>query len=63
MPCLEIAKGNTNANATTRATAAKDMVSDKFDEKKHDVCITSTQPRAPTLTLEFQTKSDVYANK
>ena len=33
----EVAKGHTNANATTRLTAAKDAVSDKVDEKKHDV--------------------------
>ncbi|CAF9932577.1 Glucose-repressible protein [Imshaugia aleurites] len=32
----EIAKGHTNAGATTRLTAAKDAVSDKVDEKKHD---------------------------
>ncbi len=34
---VEIAKGHTDANATTRLTAAKDAVSDKVDEKKHDV--------------------------
>ncbi|NRK29873.1 glucose-repressible protein Grg1, partial [Salmonella enterica subsp. enterica serovar Typhi] len=32
----EIAKGNTDANATTRLTAGKDAISDKLDEKKHD---------------------------
>ncbi|CAF9905350.1 MAG: hypothetical protein ALECFALPRED_000228, partial [Alectoria fallacina] len=32
----EVAKGHTNASATTRLTAAKDMASDKLDEKKHD---------------------------
>ena len=35
--CVEIAKGHTDASATTRATAAKDAMSDKVDEKKHDV--------------------------
>ena len=33
----EVAKGHTNASATTRMTAAKDALSDKVDEKKHDV--------------------------
>lgn len=33
----EVAKGHTNASATTRLTAAKDAASDKVDEKKHDV--------------------------
>ncbi|KAF6221918.1 hypothetical protein HO133_001886 [Letharia lupina] len=32
----EVAKGHTDANATTRLTAAKDAASDKIDEKKHD---------------------------
>ncbi|MCJ1278452.1 Glucose-repressible protein [Puttea exsequens] len=32
----EIAKGHTNASVSTRATAAKDALVDKKDEKKHD---------------------------
>ncbi|KAF6231080.1 hypothetical protein HO173_010780 [Letharia columbiana] len=32
----EVAKGHTDANATTRLTAAKDAASDKVHEKKHD---------------------------
>lgn len=32
----EIAKGNTDASLGTRAEAAKDAVSDKLDESKHD---------------------------
>ncbi|KAM0799905.1 glucose-repressible protein Grg1 [Usnea florida] len=32
----EIAKGHTDASATTRLTAGKDAISDKVDEKKHD---------------------------
>ncbi|KAL2049365.1 hypothetical protein ABVK25_010375, partial [Lepraria finkii] len=32
----EIAKGHTNASATTRMTAAKDAISDKIDESKHN---------------------------
>ncbi|KAL2047646.1 hypothetical protein N7G274_000688 [Stereocaulon virgatum] len=32
----EIAKGHTDASLSTRATAAKDAVSDKMDESKHN---------------------------
>ncbi|KAK0508581.1 hypothetical protein JMJ35_008857 [Cladonia borealis] len=32
----EIAKGHTNAGASTRMTAAKDALSDKVDESKHN---------------------------
>ncbi len=44
-PPTEIAKGNTNASYTTRATAAKDALGDKVDQKKHDVS-------HPSLTLD-----------
>lgn len=32
---IEVAK-DSNASASTRATAAKDAVSDKIDQKKHE---------------------------
>ncbi|WPG97548.1 Hypothetical protein R9X50_00032500 [Acrodontium crateriforme] len=32
----EIAKGNTDASLTERATAAKDAVGDKMDQHKHE---------------------------
>ncbi|WPH01407.1 Hypothetical protein R9X50_00425200 [Acrodontium crateriforme] len=32
----EIAKGNTNASLLDRATAAKDAVGDKIDQKSHE---------------------------
>ena len=36
--CLqEVAKGNTNAGVGAQATAAKDYVADKSDQKKHEV--------------------------
>ena len=56
---LEIAKGHTDASATTRLTAGKDAISDKVDEKKHDVSYSSAFPtskplRAP-LRCRFET--------
>lgn len=64
----EVAKGHTDANATTRLTAAKDAASDKVHEKKHDVSFIMFPPsvlvlRTPANTAFVQTKSDVYANK
>ncbi|KAL9076138.1 MAG: hypothetical protein Q9161_001185 [Pseudevernia consocians] len=60
----EIAKGHTNANATTRLTAAKDAVSDKVDEKKHDVGssflpILEDQARADTGLLHRPSRTSM----
>ena len=49
----EIAKGHTDASASTRMTAAKDAVSDKIDEQKHDVSLPTNypSPRSPTASI------------
>ena len=65
-PSSEIAKGHTNAGASTRMTAAKDALSDKVDESKHNVCNISLLNLSPYIVLMIillQTKADVYANK
>ena len=59
MQDLEIAKGHTDASATTRLTAGKDAISDKLDEKKHDVSYSSPFPTpkalGPSLRRRFET--------
>ena len=55
-PSSEVAKGHTDASATSRLTAAKDAASDKVDEKKHDVRLhLSSQPLS--LSLSFPLSS------
>ena len=41
-----------NADVSTRATAAKDAVSDKAGEVKHSVCDSRLYPRGTMLTVD-----------
>ena len=54
-PSSEIAKGHTNAGASTRMTAAKDAVSDKIDESKHNVCNIVPLHLSPDIVLTIIT--------